>query len=129
MISLTMDQAQFECVKKFASSDDAMLKAHDFKLSNMSEDGNSGHIHTKEIDADFEFREVALVLDNEKKHGLYGFASDDTIGTHLQQILGDLKCEDVIGVAAQDPNLIPSTTAETTVANTLSDFVKPTQTS
>jgi hypothetical protein len=132
MISLQMDAAQFECVKKYASSEDAQLKAHDFKLSNMSADGTTGHIHTKEIDADFEFRGNALVLDNEQKHGLYGFASDKTIGGHLVSILGDLKCEEEssIPVPAENSattvppatNTNPQTPA---TSNAVSQLVKP----
>jgi hypothetical protein len=114
MISLNMTQEQFECVKKFASSDDAQLKAHDFKLQNLSEDGLSGHIHTREIDADFEYRAEghALILDNEKKHGMYGLVSDDTIGSHLNAILGGLECSDT---PVPDPSLNPTAPATTPV--------------
>lgn len=133
MISITMSLAEFNCVKKFASGEDAQLKAHDFKLSNMSEDGLSGHVHTKEIDADFEYRTVgsALVLDNEVKHGLYGFASDKTIGGHLMAVLGGLTCdEDTSTTVVQEQNStstqVPVT--ENVKQNNLSQFVKRTTT-
>lgn len=133
MIGLTMSLAQFECVKKFAMHPDAMLKAHDFKLENLSEDGLSGSIHTIEIDAYFEYREVGntLVITKEQKHGMYKFVSDKTIGTHLQEILGDLHCEESSSTPVPEANLQPTTPAETTnevqIRTALSNFVKPVQ--
>lgn len=126
MIAITMTRDQFECVKKFASAENVELKKHDFKLTELSEDGLSGHVHTKEVDASFSYNEEAntLVLDNETKHGMYGFVSDSTIGQHLQEVLGELECSDI---PAHVENLQAETGSSTAGATTtsLSQFVKP----
>jgi hypothetical protein len=55
----------------------------------------AGHVHTSQIDADFEYRqrndnEGTLVFTNEAKHGLYKFVSDATIGEHINALLTQL---------------------------------------
>jgi hypothetical protein len=146
MIAIDMLIGKYLCLLKKASHPDAEMTKHDFKISNLSADTMSGHIHTIEIDADFEYQQVAhtLVLTNEKKHGMYKFISDATIGSHLQALLGDLKCEEEsASIAVPVVNSEPSTNVETigtseekptveasnNLYNPMAQFVKPKQVS
>lgn len=92
-----MSQCQFNKVAEVIKNDhpEATLV---FSESEASE--SKGHIHTSQIDADFEYRprdnnEGTLVFENEQKHGMYKMVSDDTIGAHLNKLLGGIVCDAV----------------------------------
>lgn len=119
MISIPMSKCQFEMSAEAVTNDHAEATVE--KTGDLT-----GHIHTSQIDADYEYKDVDggyLVLNNEKKHGLYNMVSDDTIGTHLNNLLGGLKCKEMEPEAAtistDSSELAGSTGTET------KSFVKP----
>jgi hypothetical protein len=90
MISITMTETQYKCAIV------TLEKTEGVTLTPTSD--TTGHLHVENtLDADYEYREVgnSLVLTNEQKHGLARFASEDTIGSHMVKMLGDLKCPEL----------------------------------
>lgn len=87
----------------------------------------AGHIHTHEIDADFEYRQRSasdgtLVFTNEVKHGMYGFVSDSTIGSHISDMIAKMPASDTVHPQpASLPNGIP---AEAAIMNEHLDATK-----
>lgn len=119
MISISMSQAQYEQAltileAKFVEDQqkESLEFTDDSKLK--------GHVHTVQIDADFKYVPEAqtIVFFNEKKHGLYKFVSDDTIGETLKKQLGNIQVTNALSEEA---------TAGNTAAQTLltpASFVK-----
>lgn len=95
MISIEMSQCQFNKVAEVIKNDHPEAS---LTFVESAENESKGHIHTSQIDADFEYRPRGadagtLVFENEQKHGMYKMVSDDTIGTHLNKLLGGIVCD------------------------------------
>jgi hypothetical protein len=109
MVSISMSPSQFEEAKKVLAE-----KFPEQEKEGLVEDGpKAGHIHTQYIDADYEYRDLgnnvgALVFFNEVKHGMYKFLSDDTIGAHLNKLVGDLPeaAQELPAALPKDPALV-----------------------
>lgn len=89
MISIEMAPSQLEEAMKLIASDDTAKV--DFNEGSTT----AGHIHTSQIDADFNYQQRSetagsMVFTNEQKHGMYKFVSDDTIAQHIQGLLSKL---------------------------------------
>lgn len=135
MISIEMSQCQFNKVAEVIKNDhpEATLV---FSESEASE--SKGHIHTSQIDADFEYRprdnnEGTLVFENEQKHGMYKMVSDDTIGAHLNKLLGGIVCDEPVQETATeeinrggDGFAEGNTPSGVPIPTSTNSFVKPT---
>ena len=89
MVSIELAPSQLDAATKLLAEDD------NGKIDYAEGSTTAGHVHTSQIDADFEYRkrsetEGTLVFTNEVKHGLYKFVSDATIGQHLTALLAKL---------------------------------------
>lgn len=105
MISIEMSPCQFAKVSDIITHEhpEATLQAGDDKPAVLGSNKDlvikTGHIHTSQIDADFEYRprennQGTLVFLNEQKHGMYKMVSDDTIGAHLGKLLSGIVCDE-----------------------------------
>lgn len=130
MISIEMSPCQFAKVSDIITNEhpEATLKAGDDKpITNSELVTKTGHIHTSQIDADFEYRprennQGTLVFLNEQKHGMYKMVSDDTIGAHLGKLLGGIVCDEAPVESAPESTEQVTTTPPVTG---VSSFVKP----
>jgi hypothetical protein len=89
MVSIELAPSQLDAATKLLAEDD------NGKIDYADGSTTAGHVHTSQIDADFEYRkrsetEGTLVFTNEVKHGLYKFVSDAIIGQHLTALLAKL---------------------------------------
>lgn len=124
MISIEMSPCQFNKVSEVIKNDhpEASLVFNESKANELN-----GHIHTSQIDADFEYRprennQGTLVFLNEQKHGMYKMVSDDTIGAHLGKLLGEIVCDEAsVESASKSIEQVTTTPPVTGV----SSFVKP----
>lgn len=111
MVSLSMNQAQFEEAKKILAE---KFSDEQQKEALVETDDLHGHVHTIQIDADYTYVPEAstLVFTNEVKHGLYKFVSDDTIGAALKKQIGDIQVESALEEQAALGNEAASTLVE-----------------
>lgn len=111
MISLSMNEAQFEEAKKILSAKFSEEQQHE---SLVVTDDLHGHVHTIQIDADYTYVVEAqtLVFTNESKHGLYKFVSDATIGTALKKQLGNIQVTETLNTEATSGNEVAQTLVE-----------------
>lgn len=90
MISIEVAPSQLEAALNYIKAD------HDDATVTFTEGSTTaGHVHTSQIDADFEYQQRTdstgtLIFTNEAKHGMYKFVSDSTIGQHIVSLLAKL---------------------------------------
>lgn len=101
MISIEMSPCQFAKVNEIITND------HKEATMNITSE-TTGHVHTSQIDADYEYRERpnnlgTLVFLNEVKHGMYKMVSDDTIGAHLSKLLSSIECDEAAPETISEP--------------------------
>lgn len=90
MISIEVAPTQLEAALNYIKAD------HDDATVTFAEGSTTaGHVHTSQIDADFEYQQRTdstgtLIFTNEAKHGMYKMVSDNTIGAHIVALLKNL---------------------------------------
>lgn len=131
MISIEMSPCQFDKLSEVIANEhpEAKLEAG----QDVTKNGTTtkvGHIHTSQIDADYEYRprannEGTLVFVDEQKHGMYKMVSDDTIGSHLNKLLGGIVCDQPKAEPVESKPIDDNGFGVTSSPGTAS-FVKPT---
>lgn len=84
MINLKVTQAQWDCAVKEIQANSEM---HIETIDNVNYEFTSSL-----IDADMKYANGILLVDITHKHGMAKFASENTITTHLADMLGALQC-------------------------------------
>ena len=117
MISIELAPSQLDAAVE-------ALKANDGTIEFAEGSTTAGHVHTSQIDADFEYKQRTptkgtLVFNNEVKHGMTKFVSDDTIGQHLTALLKNLPAP-VVPVEA-----VPSTPLDANTDETVNPETQP----
>lgn len=86
MIEIQVTQQQYdEAQVELAKTDGVVLTLN-------GPNSNISHIQSPQIDADVMYIAGKLVISNIKKHGIYKFASENSIKTHFEEMIGALKC-------------------------------------